>query len=42
MEWIVDFMIWVGLVMLVVFEIVLGIDNLIFIVILVEKLLCYL
>lgn len=39
MEWIVDLLIWVGLVMLIVIEFVFGIDNLVFIVIFVEKLL---
>ncbi|MBW7984691.1 TerC family protein [Enterobacillus tribolii] len=38
MEWIVDPTIWVGLATLVVLEIVLGIDNLVFIAILAEKL----
>jgi CBS domain containing-hemolysin-like protein len=38
MEWIADPTIWVGLVTLVVLEIVLGIDNLIFIAILSDKL----
>lgn len=38
MEWIADPTIWVGLVTLVVLEIVLGIDNLVFIAILAEKL----
>ncbi|AEW44665.1 Integral membrane protein TerC [Serratia symbiotica str. 'Cinara cedri'] len=38
MEWIADPTIWVGLTTLVLLEIVLGIDNLIFIAILVEKL----
>jgi CBS domain containing-hemolysin-like protein len=37
MEWLVDPNIWVGLLTLVVLEIVLGIDNLIFIAILAEK-----
>lgn len=39
MEWIVDLFIWVGLIMLIVIELVFGIDNLVFIVIFVEKLL---
>ena len=38
MEWLLDPNIWVGLLTLVVLEIVLGIDNLIFIAILAEKL----
>ncbi len=38
MEWILDPTIWVGLATLIVLEIVLGIDNIIFIAILVEKL----
>src|SRR3546814_14633204 len=38
MEWMLDPSAWVGLLTLVVLEIVLGIDNLIFIAILVEKL----
>ena len=38
MEWLLDPTIWVGLITLVVLEIVLGIDNLIFIAILAEKL----
>ena len=38
MEWMLDLSSWVGLLTLVVLEIVLGIDNLIFIAILVEKL----
>lgn len=38
MEWLMDPGIWVGLITLVVLEIVLGIDNLIFIAILAEKL----
>jgi predicted tellurium resistance membrane protein TerC len=38
MEWIADPTVWVGLVTLVVLEIVLGIDNLIFIAILADKL----
>ncbi|HEI6924661.1 TPA: TerC family protein, partial [Yersinia enterocolitica] len=38
MEWIADPTIWAGLATLVVLEIVLGIDNLIFIAILAEKL----
>src|SRR5919106_1495213 len=38
MEWIVDPALWVGLVTLVALEIVLGVDNLIFIAILAEKL----
>lgn len=38
MEWIVDPTIWAGLVTLVILEIVLGIDNLVFIAILAEKL----
>src|SRR5690625_3330100 len=38
MEWLLDPTIWVGLVTLVVLEIVLGIDNLIFIAILADKL----
>lgn len=37
MEWIFDPNIWAGLLALVVLEIVLGIDNLIFIAILAEK-----
>jgi predicted tellurium resistance membrane protein TerC len=37
MEWLLDPNIWVGLLTLVVLEIVLGIDNLIFIAILAEK-----
>lgn len=39
MEWIADPSIWAGLVTLVVIELVLGIDNLVFIAILAEKLL---
>lgn len=38
MEWLLDPTVWVGLLTLVVLEIVLGIDNLIFIAILAEKL----
>ena len=38
MEWITDPTIWIGLATLVVLEIVLGIDNLIFIAILADKL----
>src|SRR3546814_13383427 len=38
MEWLLDPNIWVGLLTLVVLEIVLGIDNLIFIAILADKL----
>jgi len=38
MEWLLDPSIWVGLVTLIVLEIVLGIDNLIFIAILADKL----
>ncbi|MGO2307101.1 MAG: TerC family protein, partial [Providencia sp.] len=38
MEWIVDPSIWAGLATLVILEIVLGIDNLIFIAILADKL----
>lgn len=38
MEWIADPSIWAGLVTLVVIELVLGIDNLVFIAILAEKL----
>ena len=38
MEWLLDPTIWVGLFTLVVLEIVLGIDNLIFIAILADKL----
>ena len=38
MEWITDPAIWVGLATLVVLEIVLGVDNLIFIAILADKL----
>ncbi len=38
MEWIVDPTVWVGLLTLIVLEIVLGIDNLIFIAILADKL----
>jgi len=38
MEWIADPSIWAGLATLVILEIVLGIDNLIFIAILAEKL----
>ena len=38
MEWIADPSIWAGLVTLVVIELVLGIDNLVFIAILTEKL----
>lgn len=38
MEWIADPSIWVGLVTLVIIELVLGIDNLVFIAILAEKL----
>lgn len=39
MEWIADPSIWAGLVTLVVIELVLGIDNTVFIAILAEKLL---
>jgi predicted tellurium resistance membrane protein TerC len=39
MEWIADPSIWAGLITLVVIELVLGIDNLVFIAILAEKLL---
>lgn len=42
MEWIVDLIVWFGLVILIVLEIVFGIDNLVFIVIFVDKLLLYL
>ena len=38
MEWIADPSIWAGLLTLVVIELVLGIDNLVFIAILAEKL----
>lgn len=38
MEWIADPTIWIGLATLIVLEIVLGIDNLIFIAILADKL----
>ncbi|STQ45016.1 integral membrane protein, YjbE family [Ewingella americana] len=38
MEWIADPSIWAGLATLVILEIVLGIDNLIFIAILADKL----
>ncbi|MWL75259.1 hypothetical protein GQM09_33310, partial [Escherichia coli] len=38
MEWIADPSIWAGLVTLVLLELVLGIDNLVFIAILAEKL----
>ena len=38
MEWLLDPTIWVGLLTLIVLEIVLGIDNLIFIAILADKL----
>lgn len=38
MEWLLDPSIWIGLITLVILEIVLGIDNLIFIAILAEKL----
>ena len=38
MEWLLDPAAWVGLLTLVVLEIVLGIDNLIFIAILADKL----
>lgn len=38
MEWLMDPTIWVGLITLIILEIVLGIDNLIFIAILAEKL----
>ncbi|MDI9219906.1 TerC family protein [Pantoea sp. EA-12] len=38
MEWILDPSLWAGLVTLIVLELVLGIDNLVFIAILVEKL----
>ncbi|MBK4773280.1 MAG: hypothetical protein FT726_27250, partial [Pantoea sp. Morm] len=37
-EWIIDPSLWAGLVTLIVLELVLGIDNLVFIAILVEKL----
>ena len=37
MEWIADPSIWAGLITLVVIELVLGIDNLVFIAILAEK-----
>ncbi|SUG87823.1 Putative capsular polysaccharide transport protein YegH [Salmonella enterica subsp. enterica] len=37
MEWIADPSIWAGLVTLIVIELVLGIDNLVFIAILAEK-----
>lgn len=37
-EWIADPSIWAGLVTLIVLELVLGIDNLVFIAILAEKL----
>lgn len=37
-EWIVDPSLWAGLVTLIILELVLGIDNLVFIAILVEKL----
>jgi len=40
MEFLMDPSIWVGLLTLVVLEIVLGIDNLVFIAILADKLLC--
>ncbi len=38
MEWLMDPTVWVGLLTLVILEIVLGIDNLVFIAILVDKL----
>jgi hypothetical protein len=38
MEWLLDPTVWVGLLTLVILEIVLGIDNLIFIAILADKL----
>ena len=38
MEWLMDPSAWVGLLTLIILEIVLGIDHLIFIAILVEKL----
>src|SRR5918996_5064124 len=38
MEWITDPTVWVGLVTLVALEVVLGVDNLIFIAILADKL----
>ena len=38
MEWLADPSIWMGLATLVVLEIVLGIDNLVFIAILADKL----
>lgn len=38
MEWIADPSIWAGLITLIVIELVLGIDNLVFIAILAEKL----
>lgn len=38
MEWIADPSIWAGLATLIVLELVLGIDNLVFIAILAEKL----
>src|SRR5687768_13543377 len=38
MEWLTDPTVWVGLVTLVLLEIVLGVDNLIFIAILADKL----
>ncbi len=38
MEWLSDPTIWIGLATLIVLEIVLGIDNLIFIAILADKL----
>lgn len=38
-DWFVDFIVWVGFFILVVLEIVLGIDNLVFVVIFVDKLL---
>ncbi|RCL02195.1 MAG: Membrane protein [Candidatus Tokpelaia sp. JSC189] len=41
MEWLADPNVWIGLLTLVLLEIVLGIDNLIFIAILVEKLPLY-
>lgn len=37
MEWIADPSIWAGLITLIVIELVLGIDNLVFIAILAEK-----
>jgi len=38
MEWVADPAVWIGLATLVVLEIVLGIDNLIFLAILADKL----